>query len=122
MTGPVSATGAASPAATAQSGERAKMQKVAKQFEAVFMRQMIGSMRSADLADGAFDSSATDQFRDMADSKTADNMAETGGFGIAQLMMRQFDQKAGHAQNSPANTPNPPANTIVTLPEIDSGK
>ncbi|MET0372982.1 MAG: rod-binding protein [Rhizorhabdus sp.] len=82
------------------------MQAVAKQFEAVFLRQMIGSMRQADLAEGVFDSSATGQFRDMADSKTADSMAETGSFGIASMMMRQFD-----AQHK-----------IVTPPAVDSGK
>lgn len=109
MTGPVSAAGTAAPATTAKGTERAQMQKVAKQFEAVFMRQMIGSMRQAGLADGAFDSSATDQFRDMADSRTADSMAETGGFGIAQMLMRQFDAK------------NAPAHKAVTPPAVDSG-
>lgn len=64
--------------------------KVAQQFEAIFLRQMIGSMRSSSLAEGMFDSSASDQFRDMADARTADEMSKTGSFGIADLLIRQF--------------------------------
>ncbi|TVV70938.1 flagellar biosynthesis protein FlgI [Sphingomonas solaris] len=92
------------------------MQTVAKQFEAVFARQMIGSMRQADLAEGVFDSSATGQFRDMADSRTADSMADAGGLGIAQMLMRQYD--AGHAAQAKIA---PPAKA-VTGPAVDSSE
>ena len=71
-----------SPTAEAGSGaggaNRAALDKVAQQFEAVFLRQMIGAMRSASLAEGITDSSATQQFQDMADARTADAMAEAG--------------------------------------------
>lgn len=69
-----------------------KIAAVAKQFEAVFLRQMIGSMRQASLGDGLFSSSAEDQFRDMGDAKLADSMAggAHGGFGIAELLTRQL--------------------------------
>jgi peptidoglycan hydrolase FlgJ len=70
--------------------EQAKLKSAAQAFEAVFLRQMIGSMRSAELSDGAFDSSATQQFRDMADGKTADGMAQKGVLGIAQLLEKQL--------------------------------
>jgi len=91
-------TPAASPATTpAASAQKAALAKVAKDFEAVFLRQMIGSMRQATLADGTFDSSASDQFRDMQDSRLADSMAATGGFGVAQLLLKQFDAHPGTA-------------------------
>ncbi|MGE4409942.1 MAG: rod-binding protein [Sphingobium sp.] len=64
--------------------------KAAQAFEAIFLRQMIGAMRSSSLSEGLFDSSATEQFRDMADSRTADEMARTSRFGIAELLMKQF--------------------------------
>lgn len=70
--------------------QAAKLKSAAQAFEAVFLRQMIGSMRSAGLSDGMLDSSATDQFRDMADSKTADSMADKGVLGIAQLLEKQL--------------------------------
>lgn len=87
------------PIATAQANsapEAAKqpeMEKAARAFEAIFLRQMIGAMRSSSLSEGVFDSSVTEQFRDMADAKTAEEMSKTGSFGIAELLMRQFAPK-----------------------------
>jgi flagellar protein FlgJ len=74
----------------ADSPELAKLKKVGQQFEAVFLRQMIGSMRSASLGDGVFDSSATDQFREMSDAKMADTMAGKGALGVADLLVKQL--------------------------------
>jgi len=88
VTSPVAATG--STPAPAGATAPAKVEAVAKQFEAVFMRQMIGAMRQASLSDGLFDSSAEDQFRDMGDAKLADSMAGKGGFGIAEMLTRQL--------------------------------
>jgi flagellar protein FlgJ len=87
-----------SPDTTAQ---RSALRAAAQQFEAVFLRQMIGSMRQAHLADDIFGSQATDQFRDMADANLADSMSHQGVFGIAQLLLAQFDHRAA----SPAATP-----------------
>lgn len=80
---PLSATG------TTQCTDPA-LEKAAKAFEAVFVRQMIGAMRSASLSEGMFDSSATEQFRDMADARTAENMADSGAMGIANLLLKQL--------------------------------
>lgn len=89
-TGGIKGTGAASAAPPTRDPS---LEKAAKAFEAIFLRQMIGAMRSSSLSEGIFDSSATDQFRDMADARTADQMAQTGKFGIAELLMRQFGAK-----------------------------
>lgn len=75
---------------------KAELEKAAKAFEAVFMRQMIGAMRQASLDEGIGDSSATMQFRDMADARTADSMAEKGSMGIAQLLLQQLSAKLPH--------------------------
>ena len=72
----------AATAAKAQAPRDPALEKAAKAFEAIFLRQMIGALRSSSMGEGIFDSSATEQFRDMADAKTADNMAETGKFGV----------------------------------------
>lgn len=69
------------------------LRKAAEGFEAVLLRQMIGSMRNAKLADSMFGSSATDNFREMADAKTAENMSKLGVFGIAEMIEKQFVQK-----------------------------
>ena len=74
--------------------KRQQLVKAAQAFEAVFMRQMIGSMRQAKLAEDALGSSATEQFQEMQDAKLADAMAaKGGGFGIAELLLRQFEQR-----------------------------
>lgn len=75
------------------SAGKAGLEKAAQQFEAIFLRQMMGAMRSASLNEGMFDSSATDQFRDMADARTADSMAAVGTLGIAEMLMHQFGAK-----------------------------
>ncbi len=62
--------------------------RVAQQFEAIFLRQMIASMRSPSLGDDLFGSDASNQFRDMSDARLADSMA--GQFGIAQLLEKQL--------------------------------
>jgi len=67
--------------------------KVAQQFEAVFVRQMMATMRQAKLADDVFGSSSTESFQEMADAKTADNLAALGRFGIAKLIEQQFQAR-----------------------------
>lgn len=69
-----------------------ELKAAAQQFEAVFLREMIATMRKAKLSEDIFGSSATDNFREMADANTADAMARTGSFGIAALVERQLDQ------------------------------
>ena len=70
------------------------LKKAAERFEAIFVRQLIGSMRQAKLADeDLFGSSATDNFREMADARTADSLASLGRFGIAQMIERQLAKR-----------------------------
>jgi flagellar protein FlgJ len=69
-----------------------ELRQAAQAFEAVFVRQLLGSMRSAKLADDMFGSQATDQFRDMADSRLADTMSQRGTFGIADMLVAQFER------------------------------
>ena len=89
MIGPATSRTAAAAAAPADP-KQAELRKAAEAFEAVFLRQVIGSMRQAKLADDLFGSAATDQFRDLADGKLADSMADQGSFGIADLLLQQF--------------------------------
>ena len=93
---PTTSLAAPDPTTAAQ---REALRGAAQQFEAVFLRQMIGSMRQAHLADDAFGSQATEQFRDMSDANLADSMSHQGVFGIAQMLLAQFDR---HAAAPPA--------------------
>ncbi|WP_145204006.1 rod-binding protein [Sphingobium sp. B2] len=89
----ISATSSATAPSGATPANKASLEKTAQQFEAIFLRQMIGAMRSASLAEGISDSSATEQFQSMADSRTADAMASGNSLGIAQLLIKQFGAK-----------------------------
>ena len=84
--------GAAQPQVTAKAAE---LKGAAQAFEAVFLRQMIGSMRQASLGEDLLGSRATDQFRELSDAKLADHMAETGGFGIAEMLLQPFGGQGG---------------------------
>ena len=83
------------------STEKAQLKEVAKQFEAIFLRQMIGTMRQSGGGEGIFDSSATEQFRDMSDARTADTMAEKGALGIAEMLLRQYESRTPATPVSP---------------------
>lgn len=84
---------AAAPQA-AKADKHAELVKAAQAFEAVFLRQVIGSMRQAKLGDDLLGSSASDQFRDMSDARLADSMAAEGnGFGIAKMLIAQFEKQ-----------------------------
>jgi flagellar protein FlgJ len=100
------ATGTAKAATNQNSPELVKLRKVAQQFEAVFLRQMIGSMRKASPGDGLLDSSASEQFRDMSDSRMADAMAGKGALGVADMLVKQLGARlVGQAAAKSAEQP-----------------
>ena len=70
---------------------QAEIQSMAADFEAIFVRQMLNTMRTSSLGEGLFDGQGTEQFRDMQDAKVAESMAEKGVFGIAQLLTRHLE-------------------------------
>lgn len=98
MVAPVNntATAATGPASNAAANaRREQLRAAAQQFEAIFLRQMIGSIRQAKLSDDAFGSQSTEQFTEMSDARLADQMASKGQFGVADLLMKQFERRVG---------------------------
>ncbi len=85
-----------SPAASvnpAADKQQAEIKSMAADFEAIFVRQMLATMRSSSLGDGLFDGQGMEQFRDMQDAKVAESVAEKGVFGIAQMLTRHLENK-----------------------------
>lgn len=78
-------------------GTRAKLSGAAKEFEAIFVRQMLSSARQAGFGDELFGSGAIDTFREMQDSKLADMMAETGTLGLAKQIEAHMARLIGPA-------------------------
>ncbi len=83
---------AAATTATAASAERAALEKAAKGFEAIFVRQLLGSMRGASGGESIDGSSAVDQFQELSDARMAESLATGEGLGIAQLILQQLDR------------------------------
>lgn len=83
------------------SGERAKLTSAAKQFEAIFIRQMLSAARQTDFGGGLFDSEALGTFRQMQDERFADLAAQTGAFGIAKQIEAQLASQFGAATTQP---------------------
>ncbi len=88
---------APSPAVPSITGERAKLTAAAKQFEAIFIRQMLSAARQTDFDGGLFDSEALGTFRQMQDERFADIASQTGAFGIAKQIEAQLASQLGSA-------------------------
>lgn len=89
---------------TARLGTRDNLNKAGEQFEAIFTKMMLSSMRKAKLADSLFESQALDQFRDMQDQKLAENMAAHTPIGIGKAMT-EFLAKAGSVPDAAQAAP-----------------
>ena len=112
------AQGTSAAAPTQASPELAKLKKAAQAFEAVFVRQLIGTMRSASDGDGLFDSEASKQFQDMADSKTADAMAQKGALHIADMLVKQYGARLAAPIASGVAPASAPATNSTPDPKV----
>jgi flagellar protein FlgJ len=86
---PVSASLALTPPAPAQSTQ---LGQAAKQFEAIFVRQMLSAARSAKLGgeNELFGGQAMDTFNSMQDERFAQIAADSGAFGLAKSIETQL--------------------------------
>ncbi|MGB1741007.1 MAG: rod-binding protein [Pseudomonadales bacterium] len=73
----------------------AAIDKVAKQFESMFIQMMLKSMRDALPKEGLFSSNDMETYTEMADQQIAVNMAESGGIGLADVIARQLRPDTG---------------------------
>ncbi len=94
------------------------LKQVAKQFEALFLNNILKSMRSAKLAEGAFESDQSDTYNQMYDQQLSVHLAGKPGVGLADLIVKQLTPK-------PAN-PNPQSleaylNNPVTSVKMPNG-
>jgi flagellar protein FlgJ len=91
------------------------LRAAAKQFESLFTKMMLESMRSASMGDPLFGSDQGDMYQDMADDQLAVQLSQGRGLGLADMLIRQLS----NGVNGPA-TPNPSADAAgghVATPE-----
>jgi flagellar protein FlgJ len=81
--------------------DREKLAGAAKQFEAIFLRQMLSAARKTDFGgEKLLGGQGVDTFRTMQDEHFADIAAGTGTFGLAAMIEKQLA-----AQFAPAIKP-----------------
>lgn len=86
----------AAPGAPATGGERERLAKVAQQFEAIFVRQMLAAARSTDFGgNDLFGGQGDETFREMRDSEFARLASERGTLGLAQRIEAQLANHLG---------------------------
>lgn len=80
----------------ARSDKQAALEQVAKQFESLFLSEMLKSMRKAGevFAEGNYlNSNESEMYRDMFDSQISLSMAGGTGTGLAQALVRQLSRQ-----------------------------
>ena len=89
----VSNTPSANPSASGSAASGTvdpKLTAAAKQFEAIFVRQMLSAARKSSFGDTMTSSDGVNTFREMQDSQYADIAANKGAFGIAGMITKQL--------------------------------
>jgi flagellar protein FlgJ len=78
-----------------QHDKRGALDQAAKQFEALFIHQLLKSARSASFGDPLFGSHQMDTYKDMFDQQLALSMAQSGETGIGDLLVKQLQGSLG---------------------------
>ena len=68
------------------------MEKVARDFESVFVNKLLESMRKAVPKSGLLDSSALDMYQSMMDQEMAKNMSERKGMGLGEMVYKDLSR------------------------------
>lgn len=101
----LSALPAAIPAA-APDDAKTRLRGAAREFEAIFLRQILAEARKARPAgeDALFGGQAMDTFNQMQDERIAAIAADSGAIGLAQALEAQIAAVAGLDRDTPAPT------------------
>lgn len=67
--------------------------KVADQFEAIFIENLLKQARESKLSDGLFDNNQDDNFVEMFDKELANTSSKLVDIGIADTIIRQMSVK-----------------------------
>ena len=79
--------------AEAASAPKKAINEVASQFEALFIQQMMKSMRDAVPKSDLMKSDHLETYQAMADQQMAVNLSQQGGMGIARMLVEQMQTR-----------------------------
>ena len=87
--------------AEAASAPNKAIYEVASQFEALFVQQMMKSMRDAVPKSDLMNSDHLDTYQAMADQQMAVNLSQQGGIGLARMLVEQMQTRGYLEETSP---------------------
>ena len=76
--------------AEARSDSPKALREAARQFEALFLQQMLKSMREASLGEGLMENDQTKHYQAMYDQQLGIDLSKGRGLGLAETLMRQL--------------------------------
>ncbi|AEF55823.1 flagellar assembly peptidoglycan hydrolase FlgJ [Marinomonas posidonica] len=82
------------------------LKEVAQQFESIFINMLLKNMRSTNeaIGDGLFSSTQTKQYQEMMDSQMAQSMAKSGGIGLSDALIRQYQTQQQNRVSLPSSS------------------
>lgn len=101
---------------TASRDPKAVVREAAKQFEALFLQQLMKSMRESNISSGMLDNAGTKLGNEMLDTQFANKMTGLPG-GLGEMIARQLERQITGVSVGPTTT-SPPA---ASLPTVDAG-
>jgi len=93
----------------------ATLRAAARQFESLFTKMMLESMRNASFGDPMFGSDQGDMYQDMADDQLAVQLSQGRGIGLADMLIRQLS--GGAVNGTTASKPASGETASVATPE-----
>ena len=104
--------------AQASRDPKASIRETAKQFESLFMQEVMKSMRASTLASGMLDNSATQLGTEMLDTQFAGKMSGLPG-GLSEAIQRQLQRQMGIQDLSPESVKKASQTTLAqALPAL----
>lgn len=95
LSAPVLATGSLG---QSHGTDRDRLPVAARQFEAIFLRQMLSAARKADFGEPLLSGQGIETFRTMQDEHFAELASQSGAFGLAaqiEAQLARFVEKGG---------------------------
>ena len=80
--------------------ESKALRTVAKQFESIFMKMMLKSMRDATPGNPLFDSDSEKFYQQMYDDQLSSDLSAKGSLGLADMMVAQLEGNYSHSSKN----------------------
>jgi peptidoglycan hydrolase FlgJ len=98
----------------AQAQDPAALREAARQFESIFAKMMLSSMRAASFGDSLLGSDQQDFYQGMFDDQMAVELTRGKGLGLADMLVQQLTRAGLAKEASPHPAPSPRGEGVRT--------